>query len=193
MVKAKPVSEFDVSVAVDRIGDEAYVIEAEADEASRQAVAQRFDIPGVESLSVSARLQKISKGRYIRVKGQVRADVILRCVVTLEEFPFAVDEELDLRFATSPDVVKGREVLPHEELELAEAEELLPDLVEDGEINVGELAVEAVSIALPDFPRLPDAALPEGAVTEEDGAVIENLDSYRPFAKLAALKDKNGD
>ena len=190
MVVQQPQPEFDYSVSLEQIGEREFAVSANADAASREAVARRLEIPSVESLSFSARCKLIDRQRFLRITGQMHARVQVNCVVTLEPFEIELDEPLDLRFAVSRDLVKPGDVAPHEELELSEAEALLPEYVEDGRVNLGGLAVEALSLALPDYPRKPGVQLPPEVVAEEAADNVESLDSYRPFAKLAALKDK---
>ena len=48
---------------------------------------------------------------------------------------------------------------------------------------------EALALALPDYPRAPDATLENAQVTEPGIAPMSDEDA-RPFAALAGLRDK---
>ncbi|MEM6902509.1 MAG: hypothetical protein AAF556_04645, partial [Pseudomonadota bacterium] len=76
------------------------------------------------------------------------------------------------------------------------------EYLDNDRINLGEIAVEAISLGLPDHPRKPDAALPDGvsgdgATNPHDPAVAQSTDppmgTHRPFEKLAVLKDHRKD
>jgi uncharacterized metal-binding protein YceD (DUF177 family) len=59
------------------------------------------------------------------------------------------------------------------------------------ELDLENVALEAISLAMPDYPRLPDAELPQ-AVFTEPGQKAMTDEEAKPFAALAALKDKLG-
>ena len=71
-------------------------IAIEADDAERSALAERFDIPEVRSLT--ADLAFDGNGPAIEAKGRMVADLIQTCAVSGEEFPVRIDEALHLRF-----------------------------------------------------------------------------------------------
>ncbi len=88
-----------------------------------------------------------------------------------------VDEEVSRRFLKSlrPD---GPEVV----LAPGEADDDIEPL--GARIDLGAIALEALALALPAYPRRPDAAL----VDSEPNAGGEGLE--KPFASLAALRDR---
>lgn len=194
MVKPQQTPEFDRSIPLDRLDDEALSITEAASADELAAIATRFGVPSVESLSIEADLKLLDKGRYVAVKGTASAQVKLTCVVTLEEFDQPFEEAIDLRLAVPGRLKNDREAVPHEELSLEEAEELFPEYLDDGRINLGEIAVEAISLGLPDHPRKPDAELPDGVSGEGDESGDEPPPgTHRPFEKLAVLKDHRKD
>jgi uncharacterized metal-binding protein YceD (DUF177 family) len=105
--------------------------------------------------------------------------VVQTCVVTLEPVTTRVDQAVRRRF------------LPHA---AARAAELVVDPEEDDEveplgerIDLGLVAVEALALALPAYPRKEGAVL--GPVATDEIAE----DEPKPFAALAALRGKMGD
>lgn len=54
-------------------------------------------------------------------------------------------------------------------------------------VNLAELLIEALAIALPDYPRANDAALDQAVFSQEGVAPLQDAD-LKPFAGLAALK-----
>jgi uncharacterized metal-binding protein YceD (DUF177 family) len=57
------------------------------------------------------------------------------------------------------------------------------------EIDLASIAIEAVAMALPDYPRSQNAQL-ESAVFSESGIAPMTDEDTKPFASLASLKDK---
>ncbi|MBV6632735.1 MAG: DUF177 domain-containing protein [Alphaproteobacteria bacterium] len=194
MVKPSQNYEFDRSIPLDRLDDEDMAIAETASADECAAIAARFDIPAVQALSVDAQVKLLNKGRYVSMIGTAKADLTLTCVVTLEPFEQSFEEAIELRLAVPGRLKNDREAIPHEELSLEEAEEAFPEYLDDGKINLGEIAVEAISLGLPDHPRKPDAELPDGVAKEGAEAADEPPPgTHRPFEKLAVLKDHRKD
>lgn len=165
-------------------------------ELSRQT-ATRVDIrPGQEDLREIADFLELLALRRLRLKGEIRpwrasgwraelrltADLDQACVVTLDPVPEKIDEKVVRTFlprAELPDT-------PTIDLSLDDEED--PDPFDDG-IDFGQIAVEALSLAVSAYPRSAEdengrwSSIPPGAValTEE---------RLKPFAKLASLKEK---
>ncbi|MBC9175509.1 YceD family protein [Pseudoroseomonas ludipueritiae] len=150
--------------------------ELEATEAERAALADRFGILEIGSLRASLRL-RVEAGGAVRVRGQLTADVVQACVVTLEPVPQHIEEPVDLRFlpegAESEEDPDGPDEIPTE-----------------GEVlELGEAIAEQLSLALDPYPRAPGAKL-ELDLLEEEEEPEEEPARPNPFAKLSALKGK---
>jgi len=168
--------EFSRPERVDTIGDRERPVTIEADAAERAALAKRFGLLAVESLSAALALHREASG--IVVRGRVRGRVRQACVVTDEPVEAEIDEPLALRFVTdgAPEA---------EEVELG-AEDLDTVPLEGGAIDLGEAVAETLALGLDPFPRAPgaEAALrAAGVLTEEEA---------RPTNAFAALKDTLG-
>ena len=150
------------------------------------ALAENLGLLGLRKLSFQGRLSAEGK-RDWRLTGQLGATVTQPCVVTLVpvttrlEVPVA---RLFLAGVTLPD---------DEESEMPQDETCEPL---GAEIDPAAVMVEALSLALPDYPRAEEAALGE-AVFAGDGIEPMRDEDTRPFAGLAglrdAMKDENGD
>lgn len=116
-----------------------------------------------------------------RFVGTVGASVTQECVVTLKPVKTRLDipvERLFLGDWQEPDADSVTEMT------LDENSEPLGNA-----INLEEIALEAIALSLPDFPRAPDATL-EKQVFAEPGITPMSDEDTKPFAGLAALKDK---
>ncbi|MFO6463841.1 YceD family protein [Jannaschia sp. KMU-145] len=121
-------------------------------------------------------------GRDWLLKGHLGATVVQPCRVTTDPVTTRIEEDVVRRY--TPDMAEVTE----EEIEMTEDEnvEPLPAV-----LDAGDLLEEVLALAVPDFPRAEGAedidltAAPPGAepLTEE---------SVKPFAGLAALRDKLG-
>ncbi|MEM6492474.1 MAG: YceD family protein [Pseudomonadota bacterium] len=166
--------EFSRPFALERLerGPVADAIEADDDE--RTALAARFDLVALDALT--AQLTATAKGDDILLRGELRAVGAQRCVATLDPAPFALVVEIDERFTTRADDDQRAE---GEEGDLVALD--APEPVDGDAIDLGELAAQALSLALDPHPRAPDAPN-DASYAEADRAPPS------PFAKLAALK-----
>ena len=167
-----------VPIAVAQIPEPGLHRDIEADQAIRNAVA---DVGGLrEVLSVQASFDVTpERGGRFRVAGNVRARIGQTCVVTLEEMETDIDEPIDLTFAPSEQIPEMSALVD----EAGESDEETPDPpepIENGLIDLGRVATDALYLAVDPYPRKP------GAVFEP---VVEAADPEdHPFAALKALK-----
>jgi len=103
------------------------------------------------------------------------------CVVTLEPVKTRIDTQVIRRF--SPHM----ETRP-EEYQMLEDEDENVDPLGDI-IDLGAVLSEGIALNLPDFPRSEGAALEQQTFAEPGVTPLEDEDT-KPFASLAALKDK---
>ena len=176
--------ELDRFVDLTALADTEQRVQFEATEEERAAVAKRLDVNGIEALRFDARTRRGADGD-IRVDLRIRAKVLRECVVTLKETPEAIDERISLRFS-SKTVTDGFEHedsdgdLSDESLEGADAEPL-----GDGSVNLGEYAVQYLSLSLDPYPRAKGAELADEYRPED---IEEDTSADSPFAALGALK-----
>jgi uncharacterized metal-binding protein YceD (DUF177 family) len=150
----------------------------EADQAVRNAVADVGGLREVLSVQASFDVTPTSGGRF-HVAGRVRARVGQTCVVTLEEIESDIDEPIDLIFAP-PEQIPQMAALVDEAEEGDEETPDPPEPIENGMIDLGRVATDALYLAVDPYPRKP------GAVFEP---VVEAADPEdHPFAALKALK-----
>ncbi|MEM9854521.1 MAG: DUF177 domain-containing protein [Pseudomonadota bacterium] len=108
------------------------------------------------------------------------ATVVQSCGATLAPVVTRLDDEDRLTFSEdAPDITEN-------EAEMPENDALEPLVAE---IDLGEILREFISLALPAYPRAPDAAL-ETRVFGPPGQAPMTDEDARPFAGLAELKEK---
>ncbi|MEP4380190.1 MAG: YceD family protein [Alphaproteobacteria bacterium] len=131
------------------------------------AIAERLDILSIESLSAELELFRDLTGD-VNLVGRILADIVQACVVTLEPVAQHIDVRVYQRFSARLEEDEGDDEDPVEP-------------IVDDEIEVGDLIVQNLSLALDPYPRAPDAEFEE--VDDEAGK------PSGPFAALAALRD----
>ena len=167
-----------VPVVVAQIPETGLHRDLEADQAIRNAVADVGDLREVLSVQASFDVTPMSGGRF-QVAGRVRARVGQTCVVTLEEIENDIDEPIDLIFAP-PEQIPQMAALVDDAEEGDEETPDPPEPIENGMIDLGRVATDALYLAVDPYPRKPDAVFEP---------VLEAADpDDHPFAALKALK-----
>jgi uncharacterized metal-binding protein YceD (DUF177 family) len=140
-----------------------------ADSTERALVARRLGLPAVSSLTADLMLTRWH-GEGVKVAGRFDAEVEQVCVVTLDPFPATVSDTIERYF------------LPNARAAEPEAD---TDSFADGVIELGEVVVESLSLALDPYPRKPGA---EFHGVEDGPGSAEPVSS--PFAVLAGAKPR---
>lgn len=173
MKEIKPELSYIVETA--RVPASGVNVDITVDESQRKALAERFGIDGINSLTAHIVLKRVN-GTQIRVRGDFEASVVQTCVVSLEPFEQHLRDSFTVVFSEEEGAsLKVNEI----DLDMTQEDDIEP--VENGRIDVGELMAEYLSLALDPFPHRPDAVFDAEAVREKD----EN-----PFSVLEKLKFK---
>ncbi len=167
--------EFSRTIRVQKIGDRPETIEA--NEAERTALAKRFGVSAVKSLT--AELTLLPKDSEVVTSGRFTAEIVQACAVSGENFPARISEKLNLRFVQGV----AEDVAPDEEIELTESD--LDVIDYDGEtVDMGEAVAQSLGLAIDPFARGPNA----DKAREEAGILDEDAPSGPLAEALAALK-----
>jgi len=164
-------------IRVESIPREGLTMRIEANEAERLALAKFNNLPAVERLAATFDL-KPGAGGAVDVRGEVNADVVQICVVTLEPFAATLVEPIDVKF--TPPKSEAALAADADEREGVGVEEDLPDPIVDGAIDLGALAAEFLTLGLDPYPRKP------GVSFETSGEGWSSEAS--PFRELAGPK-----
>lgn len=149
------------------------------DAAGRAAVAAELGIPAVRKLRFAGRLVPEGRQDWL-LEAELGATVVQDCVVTLEPVTTRLDEPVTRRYlAGLPEPEPGEAEMPEDDIEA------LPQA-----LDLGEVMLEALALALPPYPRAEGVELGETVVTET-GAEPLTEERAKPFAALKdALKPK---
>ncbi len=146
---------------------------------ARRSIATELGVLDLRKLTLEGRLSPLGK-RDWRFEGHLGATVVQPCVVTLAPVTSRIDEAVTRAFVADWQPPEGDEV------ELAEDVDTDPL---GAEIDLGAVMVEALALALPAWPRAEGADLGTAVFTEPGAQAMTDTDA-KPFAGLAALRDK---
>lgn len=146
-------------------------IESTAEE--RAALAARFDVTAVKSLTATVSFDKADG--TVLADGKLAARVVQPCAVSGEDFAYTIAEQLSLRFVPAS---AARPYAPDEEIELEKHE--LDEIEYDGEFfDLGEAIAQSLGLAIDPFREGPEAK----AVRKQAG--ITNDEEQAPRGSLA--------
>lgn len=156
-----------------------FAFDVAPDEAETARLERLLDARSIRKMRFEGTIR--TDGSGWRLDGGLGASVVQTCVVTLEPVTTQVDVPVCRRFLPMEVFGSAVEVSPEEDDEVEPLEE---------RIDLGLVAIEALALALPAYPRKKDApegprsASPPGVKPAGDG------DEEKPFASLAAFRAK---
>ncbi len=157
-------------------------IDLQPDTEQRTSIAHMLGLEGLRKFRFTARLAPLGRKDW-ELTGMLGATVVQTCAVTLEPVTTRIDEPVTRRFLADLPEPQGLEI------EMPEDDSVEPL---GAEIDISAIAIEALALALPAFPRS-DSAQKSAELSLESrppgSAPIED-EKIKPFAKLAGLKAK---
>lgn len=164
--------EFSYEIELGDVGRQGKAFRLAAGEEERRRIAERLGAPSVEKLEGELRVSATKTA--IRVEGSIEAELTRECVASLESMQERVAEEFDLDFLReAPEPEDGEEGWE------------TPEVHEGDRLDLGELLVQQLSLAMDPFPRkegvesLAETYAPKGTVS--------------PFAGLKEALEKDDD
>jgi uncharacterized metal-binding protein YceD (DUF177 family) len=154
------------------------------DQAALQALADALGLITLKKLSFKGRIRAEGKADWL-LEGVLGATVVQPCVVTLEPVTTRIDEPVRRLYLSDPSEI----LVEGEEVEIPEDDSAEPL---GSTINPYTVMLEALALALPAWPRAEGAGIGSMTVTEP-GQTPLSEEAMKPFAGLAALRDKLAD
>ena len=175
-------SEVSCLVPLDRIARGQASGSVAATPAQLPALAARLQVKSVAAFTFDYAFHATARKRIYRLEGHLHADLDQECVLTLDPVPGKISIPFGCLCGTASalEVFEGRE----DDLDEEPPEEITPD-----GIDVGELAIQYLALALDAYPRRADVSLPD--VLDRIGLIqdAEPADTRRqqPFRDLTAV------
>ena len=165
--------EFSRAVPLARLGTEPFRQEISATLGERAALARRFDLVSLDRLDAVVELVRQGED-LVLLRAEFEAVFEQTCTVMLDPFASVLVERFALLYGPPEAEDAAAGML---------GDELAFEPLSGDTIDVGEAVAQEFSLALPLFPRSPDATIEdEPPATEEAG----------PFAALSQLLPRNG-
>ncbi|MCL2474141.1 MAG: DUF177 domain-containing protein [Alphaproteobacteria bacterium] len=145
-------NEFSRIITVSRIHSKGAEEKIEASPHEREALAKRFSLIGINSLTAKISLEpkEYFNKQIIAVDGRVNASVRQQCIRTLEEVTNVLDFTFSVIFVKDGEFT-GDELSEIESSSLMADEEV--DIYYKGRIDIGELAAQQLFVHLDQYPR----------------------------------------
>ena len=172
---------FERPIEVERLrANAAFTFDETPSEAEAEAIRASLGLRGLRKVRFTGEISPLDKKGW-RVTGALGASLTQSCVVSMEPVKTRMDIEVNLRF------------LPESMVEYDTPEDVLEDDIEllTSIIDLGHVAVEALSLAMPEYPRAETAELTQTTAAPPGIAPMKDEET-KPFAGLEALREKLG-
>lgn len=167
-------TEFSLIIAPDSLSREGRTVRLQPSAEQLGLIAERLELVDLPAFTADIDLRWEGAGETLRLAGRLIARVVQRCVVTLQPVSANIDYPFVERY-----LLERAET--DEEILVSVDEELDLDVIPNEGLDIADIAVQHLSLALDPYPRHPDA--------EERGETEAEPDMPTgPFAKLAVLK-----
>ncbi|MGE4612179.1 MAG: DUF177 domain-containing protein [Paracoccaceae bacterium] len=176
-----PSPEFSRVLKVSKLHNTAdYLFEEVPSESETTAMAVLLDVVSIRKMRFQGHIAPFEDAGWV-LEGKLGVSISQNCVITLERVRTRID--LNVRRIFVP---MGSPTENEINLDASHNDEMEPL---GKEIDLGLVAMEALALAIPEYPRIEGAELGESQFAQTDASVIEE-DTPKPFAGLAALKEK---
>ena len=168
--------DFSYPLKIEELNQNEQTYKLHADKDELEFLKEVLQVPAVNSFDATIKLKFYKKRGVLEVWGEVRADIEVISVISLERFSKLYQTDFKLTY----DTTATYEDIKEQDVDIMVD---IPDIIENGEINLADIAIEQVALILDDYPRK------DGEVFEE---VIEDISPMKntPFAILEQLKKK---
>lgn len=145
----------------------------------RAALADSLGLLALYQLDLTGEITPTGRDELV-LTARLTARADQACIVSLAPVPVEIAEPVRRRFVAGLEEATGEDVQMPED----ETVEPMPD-----EIDLAEIAAEALTLALPLYPRAPGAEFGQAVHAAEGVQPLADAD-LKPFAGLAGLADR---
>lgn len=171
----------DARVRIDNIPPAGRDIDVTADADQSAIIAGRMNVTLVQKLVVRMNAKRFRGG--IRVLGTLDAVIEQPCVISYVPVSQTIHEQIDRIFLPQTD--RHHHAPKNEEILIDAEGEDEPDIFDGHEVDLSELVLETLALAIDPYPRAKGAAVDTARLDEDAGEVS-------PFSALKALRTTDG-
>ncbi|MFC0246468.1 YceD family protein [Falsochrobactrum ovis] len=156
-------------------------------ESERGALAAQHGLEAVIAFDADMLLTRWKKNG-VRVRGQIEAQIVQLCVVTLEPITNNIREEIDTTLVPENSRLARMQLDEMGELVLDAEGADIPETFSGDKIDLGALVTEFFELAIDPYPRKPGISTETPPMVYESGD--QEIEPDSAFAKLAQLRNK---
>jgi uncharacterized metal-binding protein YceD (DUF177 family) len=176
-----PTPEFSRVLKVSKLtGSSNYAFDETPSEDETDAMSALFDVVSIRKMRFKGKIVPFDEKGWL-LQGILGATISQNCVITLERVRTRIDIDIRRVFVPLPEPTADEITLD------ASSDDEVEPLGK--EIELGLVAMEALALAIPEYPRIEGAELPDGDFSPTSTADITD-EAPKAFAGLAALKEK---
>lgn len=167
---------FSYPIKIDELNQNQYRYVLHADKDELKDITEILQVEDVKRFHAEVYLKRNRKENSLKVWGTVEARLELQSVISLENFFRNLKIPFELNFdthATYQDILDMG----------ADINDEVPDIIQNGEINLADICIEQIALNIEDYPR---AEGEEFNYAEYDKSVPKEKEN--PFAVLKNLK-----
>ena len=167
---------FSYPIKIDELNQNKYKFVLWADEFELEDIASVLQVEKAKAFKAEIFLKYDQRLHSLKVWGSVLAKLELKSVISLENFDKDFDVSFELNFDTKATYKDIRD------MDYGINDDI-PDIIENGQINLADIAIEQIALNIDDYPRAEGEIFDYSKYAEDDVDEREN-----PFAILKKLK-----
>ena len=167
---------FSLPLQIDELSSKPLHYVLEANPLQLKTLKEILQVEDVKSFKAEFDLKYQYKEHLLYIQGSVEAELMLESVVSLEVFSKKYQRDFQYVFDTKATYADFKEME-------ATMGENAPDYLENGQLDLADLAIEQLALALEDYPRKEGEVFFYQEAPQEPEKSVEN-----PFSVLKRLK-----
>jgi len=171
-------------------------IHIKAEESQLQAVAERIEVQAVKSLDADVRVELQNGGHILYISGKFKADILQECVVTGDPIESVIEDNFEAWYADHDKAVpfirakhQVQSVIEGDEIQMLEEKDD-PEPLVDGQVDLGEVVLQFLSLSVNPYPRKVAANETEEIIVVAESKSAASL-RPNPFAALKNWRPKD--
>jgi len=191
-----PQSEWFYPFNVENIPSSGKTVKMVADSQYLKPIAERLEISELKNLEAELRLTLQNGGHILNITGHFKADVVQECVSTLQPVETHLEDDFEAWYADHSKAVSFNRA-KHQMKAMEEGDEVQileekddPEALIDGQVDLGEVVIQFLSLSVNPYPRAEGVEVEEGEPQpiEIQSSKAASKPSLRPNP-FAALKN----
>lgn len=190
-------SEWFVPFRADSVSSKGRALSLKAEPSQLRAIAARVGVKEIKSLEAELNFDLQNGGHILHIAGRFKANVIQECVTTMEPIESFLEDDIEAWYADHEKAVSFSRA-KHQVKAIEEGDEVQmleekddPEPLVDGQVDLGEVVVQFLSLAINPYPRKEGLPEEEGEIEVAGSTKIASTLRPNPFAALKNWRPKD--